>query len=357
MRRRLLSFVAMALSLSFAAVAQAQQIGVDTTQNMGMALAFSVEPTVHFVNTMEAGSSTATLVGDGLGLGASARGMLFPMARPDGALGFGLQAGLGYSQLFSAGSGLIVAAGGLRYVLGAQRTAYWVDVNAGAGLSSNSAIGGAPYVDVGIGWQFASAPTFMWGIAGRWSFFFPDEAYTDATTVYDDSRNYSFLSLALILEWGPPRWQEVQQVTPIPLAQGPMPVQQQPGQVPMYQTQPGYQVQPGPGTQPGPGPGPVQPQPVAPNPNPGPGPVQPIPVSNPGPVNFSNTTPNDQDGDGIGDEADQCPAYAEDQNGRADNDGCPDADRDADGVPDVLDQCPGRPEDFDGTRDEDGCPD
>lgn len=352
MRRRLFSIVAMALSLSFAAVAEAQQIGVDTTQNVGMALAFSVEPTVHFVNTMAGGSSTATLVGDGLGLGASARGMLFPMARPDGALGFGLQAGLGYSQLFNAQSGLIVAAGGLRYVLGAQRTAYWADVNAGAGLSSDSNIGGAPYLDVGVGWQFASAPTFMWGIAARWSFFFPNEAYEDETTVYDDTRNYSFLSLALVLEWGPPRWQEVQQITPVPIAQGPTPIQQQPVQVPVYG------AQPGPGIQPGPGPAQVQPQPVAPNPgpSPGPAPVQPIPVTNPGPVNFSNT-PNDQDGDGIGDEADQCPAYAEDQNGRADNDGCPDADRDADGVPDVLDQCPGRPEDFDGTRDEDGCPD
>jgi hypothetical protein len=85
--------------------------------------------------------------------------------------------------------------------------------------------------------------------------------------------------------------------------------------------------------------------------------VQPIPVNNPGPATYSNVTPNDQDGDGIGDEADQCPSYAEDLNNRDDTDGCPDADRDADGVPDVLDQCPGRPEDFDGTRDEDGCPD
>jgi hypothetical protein len=67
--------------------------------------------------------------------------------------------------------------------------------------------------------------------------------------------------------------------------------------------------------------------------------------------------PPDQDGDGIGDESDACPTFAEDVNGRDDNDGCPDADRDADSVPDVLDQCPGRPEDFDGTRDEDGCPD
>jgi len=351
MRRRLLPSGALAVLLTTAAVAEAQPIAVDMTQNVGTALAFSVEPTVHFVNTMDAGAASATLVGDGLGLGASARGMLFPMARPEGALGFGVQASLGYAQLFNAGSGLIVAAGGLRYVLGSPRTSYFFDVNAGAGLASESSIGGAPYLDVGIGWQFASAPTFMWGVAGRWSFFFPNEAYVDEATVYDDARNYSFLSLALILEWGPPRWQEVQ-VAPMQVAQGPVPVQTAgPTPVPVYGQQPGN-VQPGPvQTQPVP----VQPQPVAPNP--GPAQVQPIPVSNPGPANYSNPAPNDQDGDGIGDDADQCPAYAEDQNGRGDNDGCPDADRDADGVPDVLDQCAGRPEDFDGTRDEDGCPD
>ena len=271
------------------------------------------------------------------------------MAQSNGALGFGLQAGVGYHQLFNAGSGVIIGSGGLRYVLGAPRTAYWFDVNAGGGVSSDSNIGAAPYLDVGIGWQFASAPTFMWGIAGRWSFFFPNEQYT-APDGSDAERNYSLLSLALILEWGPPRWQEPT-ITPVLLAMGPTPVQMQPqpvGPTPIY-------TQPQPGV--------VQPQPVGPGPavgtNPGPGPaqVQQIPVNNPGPANYSNATPNDQDHDGIGDDADQCASYAEDMNGRDDNDGCPDADRDADGVPDVLDQCPGRPEDFDGTRDEDGCPD
>lgn len=349
MRNRVLSLALLACP----ALAGAQPVVVEATQNVGTALAFSVEPTVHFVNTLAGGGDgTSTLVGDGMGFGASARGMLFPMAQPDGRLGFGLQGGLGYAQLLQAGSGLIVASGGLRYVLGNPRTAYWFDVNVGGGLASDSNIGGAPYFDVGIGWQFASSPTFMWGVAGRWSFFLPNEAYEDDLTTYEDSRNYSFLSLALVLEWGPPRWQEPT-ITQIPLAQaGPMPVQpQQP--VPVYPQ--GVQPQPGPGLQP------VQPM------QPGPQPVQPIPVSNPPPqppqqpvqnhTTFSNTSPNDQDGDGIGDEADQCPAYPEDANGRQDNDGCPDADRDADGVPDVLDQCAGRAEDFDGTRDEDGCPD
>jgi len=280
--------------------------------------------------------------------------MLFPLAQPNGALGLGVQAGAGYAQLFNAQSGLVVATVGGRYVLGNPRTAYWVDINGGYGISSDENIGGAPYLDIGIGWQFASAPTFMWGIAGRWSFFFPREPYVDP--VFGDSeRNYSLLSLALVLEWGPPRWQEAT-VTPVPIAQGPQPVQAQPGVVQPVAAQP-YNAQPGPAVvQPGPGPAP------------GPTPVQPIPIANQnqpppqngntGPVMYSNAGgPPDQDGDGIPDDADACPAYAEDLNGRDDADGCPDADRDADGVPDVLDQCPNRPEDFDSDRDSDGCPD
>lgn len=349
MRRSVLSWVVFVGLLAWAKGAGAQEMGVDVAQEVGTALAFSVEPTVHYVNTVAAGGSETVLVGDGLGLGATARGMLFPLARPGGALGFGVQASAGYAQLFRAGTGLLVGSGGLRYVLGAPRTAYWADVNVGYGVSSDADIGAAPYVDVGIGWQFAASPTFMMGVAGRWSFFFPEETYGPATDAA--SRNYSLISIALVLEWGPPRWQEVA-VTPMPIAHaGAQPPPQ--GAVPVY-SQPGQPAQTYPAQ-----PQLVQPQPVQPPPpaqaagNQGRG----QPVSNPGPATYSSGTPNDQDCDGIGDEADQCVSYAEDMNGRDDNDGCPDADRDTDGVPDVLDQCPGRAEDFDGTRDEDGCPD
>jgi hypothetical protein len=352
MRRRVLSFVAFVGLVSWAGGAAAQNVGIDASQDVGTAMAFSVEPTAHFVNTMEAGPAETTLVGNGFGVGATARGMLFPLARPGGALGFGLQASAGYAQLFNAGNGLLIGTGGLRYVYGNPRTAYWADVNGGYGLATDPGMGAAPYVDVGIGWQFAASPSFMWGVAGRWSFFFPDESYGPAAG--GASRNYSFISLALVLEWGPPRWQEVA-ITPIPMAQATMPPQQQ-GAVPVYQ-QPGQPVQVYPQAQTV-QPQAIQPQPIQVQPQQGssPGAVTQTPISNPGPASYSNT-PNDQDRDGIGDAADQCVSYAEDMNGREDNDGCPDADRDTDGVPDVLDQCPARAEDFDGTRDEDGCPD
>jgi hypothetical protein len=64
----------------------------------------------------------------------------------------------------------------------------------------------------------------------------------------------------------------------------------------------------------------------------------------------------DADGDGIEDEADQCPELAEDRDGFEDNDGCPDFDNDGDGVPDSDDKCPAALEDSDGFQDEDGCP-
>jgi outer membrane protein OmpA-like peptidoglycan-associated protein len=65
----------------------------------------------------------------------------------------------------------------------------------------------------------------------------------------------------------------------------------------------------------------------------------------------------DADGDGILDDADQCPKEPEDMDGFQDEDGCPDLDNDGDGVPDANDSCPNDPEDVDGFQDEDGCPD
>jgi hypothetical protein len=65
----------------------------------------------------------------------------------------------------------------------------------------------------------------------------------------------------------------------------------------------------------------------------------------------------DNDNDGIEDSADRCPDQAEDPDGTADEDGCPDNDNDNDGVADGYDSCPDEPEDKDGDRDEDGCPD
>jgi hypothetical protein len=86
----------------------------------------------------------------------------------------------------------------------------------------------------------------------------------------------------------------------------------------------------------------------------------------------------DSDGDGIADGADACPARAEDQNGFADADGCPDEperraaaaaeaerqraaeaarDNDGDGVRNADDRCPTAREDDNGFQPGDGCPD
>ncbi len=96
-------------------------------------------------------------------------------------------------------------------------------------------------------------------------------------------------------------------------------------------------------------------------------------------------TPTDRDGDGILDDADQCPDEPEDIDTFEDEDGCPDPDndadtvldvadkcplepgdpahegcpvndRDGDGIADENDQCPDIPEDLDGNEDQDGCP-
>ncbi len=64
----------------------------------------------------------------------------------------------------------------------------------------------------------------------------------------------------------------------------------------------------------------------------------------------------DNDGDGVADADDQCPQRAEDMNGLKDDDGCPDSDVDGDGKLDVVDRCPDAPEDPDGYQDDDGCP-
>ncbi|MCC6524919.1 MAG: thrombospondin type 3 repeat-containing protein [Polyangiaceae bacterium] len=59
----------------------------------------------------------------------------------------------------------------------------------------------------------------------------------------------------------------------------------------------------------------------------------------------------DRDGDGIPDLYDRCPSNAEDVDGFADADGCPEGDDDRDGVPDVADRCPTVP-----GLPPDGCP-
>jgi outer membrane protein OmpA-like peptidoglycan-associated protein len=64
----------------------------------------------------------------------------------------------------------------------------------------------------------------------------------------------------------------------------------------------------------------------------------------------------DSDGDGFTDDEDACIYDAEDHDGFADDDGCPDPDNDADGLPDAQDACPDSSEDSDGFQDQDGCP-
>jgi OmpA-OmpF porin, OOP family len=70
-------------------------------------------------------------------------------------------------------------------------------------------------------------------------------------------------------------------------------------------------------------------------------------------------TSHDKDGDGIPDDEDKCPNVAEDKDGDADLDGCPeeDPDDDSDGVPNNDDDCPDQKETINGVQDEDGCPD
>ena len=65
----------------------------------------------------------------------------------------------------------------------------------------------------------------------------------------------------------------------------------------------------------------------------------------------------DNDEDGKADNRDKCPLAAEDKDDYEDSDGCPDYDNDTDGVSDDEDKCPNLAEDMDGFEDEDGCPD
>ncbi len=74
--------------------------------------------------------------------------------------------------------------------------------------------------------------------------------------------------------------------------------------------------------------------------------------SEPGEVVVVST---DDDGDGIDNDADQCPSEAEDMDNFEDADGCPDLDNDGDGVGDAMDKCPDAAEDLDGFEDADGC--
>ncbi len=65
----------------------------------------------------------------------------------------------------------------------------------------------------------------------------------------------------------------------------------------------------------------------------------------------------DNDGDALPDEGDKCPNEAEDLDKFEDTDGCPELDNDKDGIPDVQDRCPDEAEVVNGYEDEDGCPD
>jgi OOP family OmpA-OmpF porin len=66
---------------------------------------------------------------------------------------------------------------------------------------------------------------------------------------------------------------------------------------------------------------------------------------------------DDNDSDGIADKLDKCPDEAEDRDGYQDGDGCPEPDNDGDGITDKLDRCPAEAEDKDSFEDDDGCPD
>jgi large repetitive protein len=74
-------------------------------------------------------------------------------------------------------------------------------------------------------------------------------------------------------------------------------------------------------------------------------------------VRASGTPELDDDGDGILDGDDTCPAEAEDKDAFQDEDGCPDPDNDKDGILDGSDGAPNEPEDKDEFEDEDGVPD
>ena len=68
-------------------------------------------------------------------------------------------------------------------------------------------------------------------------------------------------------------------------------------------------------------------------------------------------TDADEDLDGVRGAADRCPQQAEDMDGLADDDGCPETDADNDTVADTADQCPAAMETLNHFNDSDGCPD
>jgi large repetitive protein len=76
-----------------------------------------------------------------------------------------------------------------------------------------------------------------------------------------------------------------------------------------------------------------------------------------GPADNQGCPLKDSDGDGLLDNADQCPQQPEDLDMFEDQDGCPDLDNDKDGIPDEKDQCRDEPETINGFKDDDGCPD
>lgn len=61
----------------------------------------------------------------------------------------------------------------------------------------------------------------------------------------------------------------------------------------------------------------------------------------------------DSDRDGLSDRVDECPGKAEDKDGFEDDDGCPDLDNDGDGITDLTDLCPAKT----GPPENRGCPD
>jgi len=68
-------------------------------------------------------------------------------------------------------------------------------------------------------------------------------------------------------------------------------------------------------------------------------------------------TPPDDDGDGVANADDKCPAEKEDGKAPDDKDGCPIQDEDGDGVLGAADKCPKEPETKNEFEDDDGCPD
>lgn len=68
-------------------------------------------------------------------------------------------------------------------------------------------------------------------------------------------------------------------------------------------------------------------------------------------------TPPDDDGDGVANADDKCPADKEDGKAPDDKDGCPIKDEDGDGVMGAADKCPKEPETKNEFEDDDGCPD